>query len=47
VTGNTLNPARFYASEGGQTMKAQNMPAKDIEAVRKPVMKGGSMAGYH
>jgi hypothetical protein len=46
-TGNTPNPARF-ASEGGQTMKAQNMPAKDIEVqVRKPVMKGGSMGGMH
>jgi hypothetical protein len=37
-TGSTPNPARF-ASEGGQSMKAQNMPAKEIEVqVRKPVM---------
>jgi hypothetical protein len=44
-TGATPNPARF-ASEGGQTMKAQNMPAKEVEVqVRKPVMKGGAMGG--
>ena len=43
-TGALPNPARF-ASEGGQTMKAQNMPAKEVEVqVRKPVM-GGSMGG--
>ena len=43
------DPARF-ASEGGQSMKAQNMPAKEVEVqVRKPVMKnmgkGGAMEG--
>ena len=40
------NPARF-AAEGGQTMKAQNMPAKEVEVqVRKPVMGGaGAMGG--
>ena len=39
-TGNTPNPARF-ASEGGQSMKAQNMPAKEVEVqIRKPNMNG-------
>jgi hypothetical protein len=37
-TGELPNPARF-ASEGGQSMKVQNMPAKEVEVqVRKPVM---------
>ncbi len=39
-TGSMPHPARF-AAEGGQTMRAKNMPAKEIEVqVRKPV-KGG------
>ena len=38
LTGALANPARF-ASEGGQSMKAQNMPAKEVEVqVRKPMM---------
>ena len=37
-TGALPNPARF-SSEGGQTMKAQNMPMKEVEVqVRKPAM---------
>ena len=45
-TGALPNPARF-AAEGGQTMKAQNMPAKEVEVqVRKPAMGGmGGMGG--
>ena len=43
-TGATPNPPRF-AAEGGKTMKAQNMPAKEVEVqVRKPAM-GGGMSG--
>ena len=39
-TGALPNPARFQ-SEGGQSMPAQNMPAKAVEVqVRKPVRKG-------
>jgi hypothetical protein len=39
-TGALPNPARF-ASEGGQSMKVQNMPAKEVEVqIRKPVMGG-------
>ena len=37
-TGALPNPARF-ASEGGQSMKVQNMPMREVEVqVRKPVM---------
>ena len=37
-TGALPNPARF-ASEGGQTMKAQKIPAKEVEMqVRKPMV---------
>jgi hypothetical protein len=44
-TGALPNPARF-ASEGGQSMKVQNMPAKEVEVqIRKPVMNKG--AGGH
>jgi hypothetical protein len=51
-TGALPSPARF-AAEGGQTMKAQNMPAKEIEVqIRKPVMghkgaKGGMDHSQH
>ena len=48
-TGALPNPARF-AAEGGHTMKAQNMPAREIEVqVRKPVMgqMGGKGHGQH
>ena len=45
-TGALPNPTRF-AAEGGQTMKAQNMPARKVEVqVRKPAMGGmGGMGG--
>ena len=46
-TGALPNPTRF-AAEGGQTMKARNMPAKEIEVqVRKPVMHGGKSGMKH
>jgi hypothetical protein len=47
-TGALPNPARF-AAEGGQTMKAQNMPAQAIEVqVRKPTMgTNGGMGHLH
>ncbi|MGH8856799.1 MAG: copper oxidase, partial [Polaromonas sp.] len=39
-TGAMPNPARF-AAEGGQSMKVQNMPLKEVEVqVRKPQMGG-------
>ena len=44
-TGEMPDPARF-SSEGGQTMKVQNMPAKEVEVqVRKPVMGGKNGSG--
>ena len=37
-TGSLPDPARF-AAQGGQTMKAQNMPKQEVEVqVRKPPM---------
>jgi hypothetical protein len=46
-TGALPDPERF-ASEGGHSMKAQNMPAKEIEVqVRKPVMGNNGTAGGH
>jgi len=46
-TGALPDPARF-ASEGGLSMKAQNMPAKEIEVqVRKPVLGNKGAGGGH
>ncbi|TAG35871.1 MAG: copper oxidase [Polaromonas sp.] len=43
-TGALPDPARF-ASEGGQSMKVQNMPAKQVEVqIRKPVV--GKQSGH-
>ena len=40
------DPARF-ASEGGQSMNVQNMPARQVEVqVRKPVMNKGTGGGH-